>query len=75
MSRTVAVLDARLRPVLEGRLPDWLDPRWWSTPVALQAVAPEAEIGWFDLHDKPPALAAVESARGLREKFSSLDAA
>ena len=66
MSRTVAVLDARLRPVLEGRLPDWLDPRWWSTPDALQALAPEAEIGWFDLHDKPPALAAVESARGLR---------
>jgi phosphoglycerate dehydrogenase-like enzyme len=66
MSRTVAVLDARVRLALEGRLPDWLEARWWDSPEALAALAPEAEIGWFDLHVKPPVLAAVASARGLR---------
>jgi phosphoglycerate dehydrogenase-like enzyme len=66
MSRTVAVLDARLRPALEGRLPDWLEARWWDTPETLVALAPAAVIGWFDRHDKPPVLRSVELARGLR---------
>jgi phosphoglycerate dehydrogenase-like enzyme len=63
---TIAVLPAHARPLLAGRLPDWIEARWWDDPEALQALAPEAEIGWFDLHEKPPALAAVERARGLR---------
>jgi phosphoglycerate dehydrogenase-like enzyme len=66
MSRTIAVLDARVRPALETRLPDWLEVRWWGSPEALIALAPEAEIGWFDLHVKPPVMAAVEAARDLR---------
>ena len=66
MSRTVAVLDTRLRPTLDPRLPDWIDARWWGSPEMLVALAPRAEIGWFDLHDKPPALRAVELAQGLR---------
>ncbi|MEO7550410.1 MAG: NAD(P)-dependent oxidoreductase [Croceibacterium sp.] len=52
--------------MLEASLPDWLDVRWWDTPEALVALAPSAEIGWFDLHDKPPVLAAIGSARGLK---------
>lgn len=63
---TVAVLPGRLRFLLETRLPGWLDARWWDTPEMLAALAPEAEIGWFDLHVKPPVLAAVEAARELR---------
>jgi phosphoglycerate dehydrogenase-like enzyme len=63
---TVAVLPALHRPVLEGRLPDWVEPRWWATPEEMLALAPAAEIGWFDMHVKPPVLAAVETARGLR---------
>ncbi|MEO6042181.1 MAG: D-2-hydroxyacid dehydrogenase [Croceibacterium sp.] len=63
---TIAVLPERMRALLEGRLPAWLDPRWWDTPAALIALAPAAEIGWFDLHEKPPVLAAIESAPGLR---------
>ena len=66
MSRTVAVLDARLRPALEERLPEWIEARWWDDPETLVALAPAAEIGWFDLHVKPPVLAAVERARSLR---------
>jgi phosphoglycerate dehydrogenase-like enzyme len=63
---TVAVLPGGVRPLLEGRLPDWLEARWWDSPEALVALAPAAEIGWFDLHTKPPVLAAVASATGLR---------
>ena len=63
---TTAVLPASTRALLETRLPDWVDARWWSSPNDLQSLAPEAEIGWFDLHVKPPVLAAVEAARELR---------
>ena len=49
---TVAVLPGFARPMLEARLPDWL--------------APDAEIGWFDMHEKPPFLEAVDRAKGLK---------
>lgn len=68
---TVAVLPHSVRPLLEACLPDWLDVRWWSSPEELVQLAPDAEIGWFDLHEKPPALAAVAAARGLRWLNSS----
>jgi phosphoglycerate dehydrogenase-like enzyme len=63
---TVGVLPASVRPLLEGRLPRWLDARWWDSAGALTRLAPEAEIGWFDLNEKPPVLQAVERASGLR---------
>jgi len=62
----IAVLPALHRPVLEGRLPVWVEPRWWGTPEEMVALAPSAEIGWFDMHVKPPVLAAVHAAKGLR---------
>ena len=67
----IAVLDSRVRAALEGRLPDWIEARWWDDPQSLAALAPAAEIGWFDLHAKPPVLHAVELARGLRWLNSS----
>jgi phosphoglycerate dehydrogenase-like enzyme len=63
---TIAVLPARMRPLVEPLLPRWIEARWWDSPEELQALAPQAEIGWFDLHTKPPVLAAVETARSLR---------
>ena len=57
--------------MLEGGLPDWLDVRWWSTPDEMVALAPAAEIAWFDLHEKPPALEAIELAQDLRWLCSS----
>lgn len=63
---TVALLPTNVRPLLEGRLPGWLDARWWDTPEELVELAASAEIGWFDLHVKAPALAAIELSAGLR---------
>lgn len=63
---TAAVLPATLRPVLLERLPEWLAVWWWDSPESLLELAPEAEIGWFDLHAKPPVLAAVGRAGRLR---------
>jgi len=67
----IAVLPASLRPLLEGRLPDWLEPRWWTSPEHLLELAPQAEIGWFDQHRKAPVLAALERADKLRWLNSS----
>ena len=63
---TIAVLPAALRPALLKRLPDWLAVWWWESPEQMQELAPEAEIGWFDMHVKPPVLAAIGGAGRLR---------
>ena len=63
---TIAVLPGRTRALVEPLLPEWIEARWWNSPEELVALAAQAEIGWFDLHDKPPVLAAVASATGLR---------
>jgi phosphoglycerate dehydrogenase-like enzyme len=55
-----------MRALVEPLLPEWVEARWWNSPEGLVALAPVAEIGWFDLHDKPPVLAAVAGATGLR---------
>jgi phosphoglycerate dehydrogenase-like enzyme len=55
-----------MRALVEPLLPQWVDARWWNSPEELVALAPAAEIGWFDLHYKPPVLASVASAKGLR---------
>jgi phosphoglycerate dehydrogenase-like enzyme len=48
MTRTVALLNAMARPLLESRLPDWIEPRWFASAEELLSQAPEAEIGWYD---------------------------
>jgi phosphoglycerate dehydrogenase-like enzyme len=55
-----------MRSLVEPLLPEWIEARWWGSPEELVALAPEAEIGWFDLHEKAAPLAAVISAAGLR---------
>ena len=63
---TVAVLSALARPLLEPRLPDWVAPRWYSTTEELYALAPQAEIGWFDLYKKEDMAEAIRRAVKLR---------
>ena len=64
---TIAVLSAMARPVLEPRLPDWIEPRWFATTEELFELAPEAEIGWFDLYKKEDMAEAMR--RGAKLKW------
>ena len=65
-AKPVTVLSAMVRPLLEPHLPDGLDVRWFASMEEMQALAPEAEIGWFDANDKAPMIAAVKAATRLR---------
>lgn len=48
---TIAVFPASLEPVLAPQLPGWVDARYFTDADDLLALAPEAEIGWFDHYD------------------------
>jgi len=63
---TVLVASAMARPLLEPRLPAWVEPRWFASTEDLYALAPEAEIGWFDLYRKDDMAEAVRRAGKLR---------
>ena len=66
MSRKVAVLNALVRPLLEGRLPEWVDARWFVNSEDLYALAPEAEIGWFDSWEFNATFVAAGKADSLK---------
>lgn len=63
---TVTVLNAALKPLLEQHLPDWVEPRWYTTKDEVFALAPEAEIGWFDMYTKADVIRSVTLAERLR---------
>ncbi len=66
MTKTIALLNAQARPLLEPRLPDWVEPRWFASAAELLALAPEAEIGWFDAWQFNVVGEAVRSAARLK---------
>jgi phosphoglycerate dehydrogenase-like enzyme len=66
MIKTIAVLSAMARPLIEPRLPDWVDARWFTTTEELFDLAPEAEIGWFDLYKKSDMAEAMRRAVKLK---------
>lgn len=63
---TVAVLSALVRPLVEQQLPGGIEPRFYASVEELIDLAPEAEIGWFDLDRKEPMIEAVTRAEKLR---------
>ncbi len=63
---TIAVLSALIRPLVEPHLPEWVEPRWFASIEELNALAPEAEIGWFDLDNKEAMAEAVRLATRLK---------
>ena len=63
---TTAVLSALIRPLLEPKLPDWLDVRWFASKDEALALAPDAEIGWFDLHDHAAMAEIVTAAANVK---------
>ncbi len=63
---TKAAFSGLIRPMLEPRLPDWVKPMWFMTKEDALKVAPEAEIGWFDMNEKEPMIAMVKAAEKLK---------
>lgn len=63
---TITVLNAALKPLLEAHLPDWVEPRWYTTKEEAFELAPQAEIGWLDMHKHVDMVRAVELAVNLR---------
>ncbi|MCW1381438.1 D-2-hydroxyacid dehydrogenase [Novosphingobium sp. KCTC 2891] len=59
-------MNAMIAPLLEGRLPDWAEPRFFRHTQELMDLAPEAEIGWFDLNKKAAMVEAVSRAGKLK---------
>ena len=62
---TIAVLSGLIRPLVEAQLPPEIEPLWFTSVEELHALAPEAEIGWFDLDAKEPMVEAVRRAERL----------
>lgn len=63
---TVLVASAMMQQLLSGRLPDWIEPRWFRTTEEMWELAPEAEIGWLDTYKKPDMAEAVRRAVKLK---------
>ncbi|WP_033075578.1 D-2-hydroxyacid dehydrogenase [Sphingopyxis sp. MWB1] len=66
MTKTTAVLSAMIRPLVESRLPDWVEPHFFASKEEAMAMAPRAEIGWFDMYDKEDMAAAITAATKLK---------
>ena len=63
---TTAVLSALVRPLIENRLPEDIDVRWFMSKEEAFDLAPHAEIGWFDMYDKADMAEAVTRATNLK---------
>ncbi|HMO75887.1 MAG TPA: D-2-hydroxyacid dehydrogenase [Sphingopyxis sp.] len=66
MTKTITVLSGLIRPLVEGRLPGWVEPRFFQSKEEAMALAPEAEIGWFDMYHKADMAAAITAATRLK---------
>ena len=63
---TTAVLSALIRPLVEPRLPDWVEPLWFMSKDEALELAPRAEIGWFDFNQPDPMCEVVTAATNLK---------
>ena len=66
MTKTNLVMAGLVRPLIEPRLPDWVEPHWFMSKDEALAVAPLAEIGWFDMYDKADMAAIISAATNMR---------
>lgn len=63
---TVVAINSFVRGLLEDRLPEWVEPRWFLTGEEMCAAAPDAEIAWFDAFDLEAKYRATELATRVR---------
>lgn len=65
-TKTPLVASALIRPLLEPRLPDWIEPHWYMTKEEGIALAPKAEIGWLDMVDPEQMREIIVAATNLK---------
>jgi len=73
---TILAISGLIRPMLEPRLPDGLDVRWFMTHEEALAAVADAEIGWFDMNDKAAmaeTLVAAKKLKWLNSIYAGLD--
>ena len=63
---TVLVMPALARAIIEPHLPQGVTPRYFRHTQELLDMAPEADIGWFDLDSKPDMVRAIVAAEKLQ---------
>lgn len=63
---TILVMNAMAAPLVESHLPDWVEPRFFHSTEELLDLAPQAEIGWFDLHQRDQMAEAIGKAKQLK---------
>jgi phosphoglycerate dehydrogenase-like enzyme len=63
---TKVMMSTLIRPLVEPRLPEWVDPLWFSNKEEALEMAPEAQIGWFDLNEKEPMVEIADAATNLK---------
>jgi phosphoglycerate dehydrogenase-like enzyme len=66
MSEVRFVAASLIRPLVEPRLPDWIESHWFMTREEALALAPFADIGWFDMHDKAAMAEVIAAATRLQ---------
>ena len=66
MTKTKLVMSGLVRPLIEPRLPDWIDAEWFMSKDNAMALAPQAEIGWFDMYDKADMAAIIGAATQMK---------
>lgn len=69
-------LPAAARALMEPRLPAAVEPRWFRNRNDAVELAPDTEIGWFDMYNAADMTAAISVATNLRwlnSLYSGLD--
>lgn len=66
VTKTHFVASSLIRQLVEPQLPDWVEAHWYVTKDEALALAPMAEIGWFDMYDKKDMAAIITAATNLK---------
>jgi len=66
LTKTKLVMAGLVRPLIEPRLPEWVEPHWFMSKDEALELAPMAEIGWFDMYDKADMAAVIGAAKQMK---------
>lgn len=63
---TTLAISGLIRPLLEPRLPEGLDVRWFMTKAESLEAVKGAEIGWFDMYEQEAMVDTLRAATDLK---------